>query len=62
MTRLDGMGWLLLILGPGAVANALWRLAGPMHGYEELPAAVLMACAAVLFRTEGEEHATRARR
>jgi len=38
--RLDGLGWLLLVLGVGAVANALWMLAGPMHWYEELPAAV----------------------
>ena len=40
MTRLDGMGWLLLALGIGAVANAFWMLAGPMHWYQELPAAV----------------------
>ena len=38
--RLDGLGWLLLVLGLGAIANALWMLAGPMHWYEELPAAV----------------------
>jgi hypothetical protein len=34
------MGWLLLVLGVGALANALWMLAGPMHWYTELPAAV----------------------
>ncbi|MGH0029144.1 MAG: hypothetical protein ACQGVC_05105 [Myxococcota bacterium] len=39
-SRLDGLGWLLLVLGVGSVANALWMLAGPMHWYEELPAAV----------------------
>lgn len=40
MKRLDGLGWLLLVLGAGAIANALWMLAGPMHWYRELPAAV----------------------
>lgn len=40
MRRLDGLGWLLLALGAGAIANALWMLAGPMHWYHELPAAV----------------------
>ena len=39
-TRLDRLGWLLLVLGAGAVANALWMLAGPMHWYTDLPAAV----------------------
>ena len=39
-TRLDGMGWLLLVLGVGSILNALWMLAGPMHWYQELPAAV----------------------
>jgi hypothetical protein len=38
--RLDGIGWLLLILGVSMLANALWMLAGPMHWYTELPAAV----------------------
>jgi hypothetical protein len=38
--RLDAIGWLLLVLGVAAIANALWMLAGPMHWYEELPAAV----------------------
>ena len=38
--RLDGWGWVLFLLGLGFLANALWMLAGPMHWYEELPAAV----------------------
>ncbi len=37
---LDGFGWLFLILGVGMLANALWMLAGPMHWYTDLPAAV----------------------
>jgi hypothetical protein len=40
MRRLDAWGWLLLVLGAGNLANALWMLAGPMHWYAELPAAV----------------------
>ncbi len=32
--------WLLLVVGLGCVANALWMLAGPMHWYTVLPAAV----------------------
>ena len=32
--------WLVLLFGLGSVANALWMLAGPMHWYAELPAAV----------------------
>jgi hypothetical protein len=36
----DRLAWLLLLLGVGLLANALWMLAGPMHWYEELPAAV----------------------
>jgi hypothetical protein len=32
--------WLVLLFGIGSVANALWMLAGPMHWYVELPAAV----------------------
>lgn len=32
--------WTLLIGGFISVANALWMLAGPMHWYVELPAAV----------------------
>ena len=38
--RLDGWGWVLLVAGAGSVANALWMLVGPMHWYQELPAAV----------------------
>lgn len=34
------IGWLLWLLGLGMLANALWMLAGPMHWYTELPAAV----------------------
>ena len=40
MRRLDGYGWLFLLLGIGTSANALWMLAGPMHWYTDLPAAV----------------------
>jgi hypothetical protein len=39
-TTRDMHGWILLVLGIGMLANALWMLAGPMHWYEELPAAV----------------------
>ena len=38
--KLDGFGWLFAILGVGMLANAVWMLAGPMHWYNELPAAV----------------------
>lgn len=38
--KLDLYGWVLLVLGVGTIANALWMLAGPMHWYNELPAAV----------------------
>jgi len=38
--RLDGLGWLFLLLGVPTLANALWMLAGPMHWYTDLPAAV----------------------
>lgn len=38
--RLDSLGWLLVALGVGSLANALWMLAGPMHWYTDLPAAV----------------------
>jgi len=38
--QLDWLGWLLLLIGIGMLANALWMLAGPMHSYRELPAAV----------------------
>jgi hypothetical protein len=40
MRRLDAWGWLLFALGAGTLGNALWMLAGPMHWYAELPAAV----------------------
>ena len=33
-------GWVYLVLGLGTIANALWMLAGPMHWYTDLPAAV----------------------
>lgn len=32
--------WILLGVGLGLIANALWMLAGPMHWYTELPVAV----------------------
>ena len=38
--KLDGFGWLFAVLGLGMLANAIWMLAGPMHWYNELPAAV----------------------
>jgi len=38
--KLDGFGWLFMILGVGMLANALWMLAGPMHWYHEIPAGV----------------------
>jgi hypothetical protein len=38
--RLDGWGWIFAIVGAVSVANALWMLAGPLHWYHELPAAV----------------------
>jgi hypothetical protein len=40
MQRLDGWGWIFAILGGVSLVNALWMLAGPMHWYHELPAAV----------------------
>ena len=36
----DRIGWVLLALGVVSLGNALWMLAGPMHWYHELPAAV----------------------
>lgn len=39
-SKLDGHGWVLMVLGIAMIANALWMLAGPMHWYAELPAAV----------------------
>jgi hypothetical protein len=38
--RLDGLGWLLMVFGALTIANALWMLAGPLHWYTDLPAAV----------------------
>lgn len=38
--RLGVLGWLLLGIGVGSIANALWMLAGPLHWYTDLPAAV----------------------
>ncbi len=38
--HLDPWGWVFLLLGAGTLANALWMLAGPMHWYTGLPAAV----------------------
>ena len=38
--RLDGWGWVFAVFGVGTLANALWMLAGPMHWYTDLPAAV----------------------
>ena len=37
---LDAWGWIFAIFGAICVANALWMLAGPLHWYHELPAAV----------------------
>ena len=34
------MLWFVLFVGIGSLANAVWMLAGPMHWYTELPAAV----------------------
>lgn len=38
--RLDPLGWLLIVLGVLTLGNALWMLAGPLHWYTDLPAAV----------------------
>lgn len=38
--RRDAWGWLLLVLGLGSVANALWMLVDPERWYHDLPAAV----------------------
>jgi hypothetical protein len=37
---LDAPGWLLLALGVGLAANALWMLAAPAPWYRDLPAGV----------------------
>jgi len=34
------MLWFVLFVGVGSIANALWMLAGPMHWYTDLPAAI----------------------
>lgn len=36
----DLLLWFVLAMGIGTIANALWMLAGPMHWYTDLPAAV----------------------
>ena len=36
----DATTWILLVLGLATLANSLWMLAGPMHWYTDLPAAV----------------------
>ncbi len=38
--RLDRWGWVYLVFGVMSIGNALWMLAGPMHWYTDLPAAV----------------------
>jgi hypothetical protein len=38
--KLDRWGWLFVVLGAITLANSLWMLAGPMHWYTDLPAAV----------------------
>lgn len=38
--RLDGWGWVLLVLGLGSLANAVWMLVDPARWYHELPAGV----------------------
>ena len=38
--RLDGFGWVFLLLGVGMLANAIWMLAGPFGWYTDLPAGV----------------------
>jgi hypothetical protein len=39
-SKLDLHGWIFMVLGIAMLANAFWMLAGPMHWYNELPAAV----------------------
>ncbi len=36
----DWTRWAVLAIGVVSIANALWMLAGPMHWYTDLPAAV----------------------
>ena len=38
--RIDFSRWIILVIGVGAIGNALWMLGGPMHWYTDLPAAV----------------------
>jgi hypothetical protein len=38
--KLDAWGWVFAVFGAICIGNALWMLAGPMHWYRELPAAV----------------------
>jgi hypothetical protein len=40
MRGLDLWGWTFAVIGAISVGNALWMLAGPLHWYHELPAAV----------------------
>ena len=40
LRALDAWGWTFFVVGVVMLANALWMLAGPMHWYTELPAAV----------------------
>ena len=40
LRALDAWGWTFFVVGVAMLANALWMLAGPMHWYTELPAAV----------------------
>jgi len=37
---LDGLGWLLLALGAGMLANGVWMLFDPLRWYHDLPAGV----------------------
>ncbi len=39
-SRLDALGWVLVVLGVGNLANALWMLASPGGWFAGLPAAV----------------------
>lgn len=39
-SRLGLDGWILMSLAVALIANAFWMLAGPMHWYLELPAAI----------------------
>jgi hypothetical protein len=40
LRALDAWGWIFAITGALCFGNALWMLAGPLHWYRELPAAV----------------------